>query len=188
MRKRGETAFEQAALPHMEILYRVALRLTGRPADAEDLVQDTFLKAHRAFDRFEMREHGIRPWLLRILHNTYLNRAAKERNSPRTADSELLAFVADENEDNANVLAPPVLNYEKVDGEVRAAIEQLAPEFRAVLLLWATMEYTYQEIAEILGMPIGTVMSRLHRARQQLARSLHDYARENRLPTREEAS
>jgi RNA polymerase sigma-70 factor (ECF subfamily) len=77
--------------------------------------------------------------------------------------------------------APPALDYEKLDGEVKRAIDDLQPEFRTVLLLWGTMEVSYQEIADILGVPIGTVMSRLHRARQALTRTLHDYAREHRL-------
>jgi RNA polymerase sigma-70 factor (ECF subfamily) len=184
MRSTAQSAFEQAALPHLELVFRVARRLARSEPDAEDLVQETYLKAQRAFGRFEMREFGIRPWLLRILHNTFLNRQAREKNAPRAAESEMLQAAAPAEHDSGS-LAPPDLDYERVDGEVKLAIERLAPEFRSVLLLWATMEYSYQEIAKILELPIGTVMSRLHRARQQLARSLHEYAQENRLMVRE---
>ena len=170
-------------MPHLDIVFRVARRLSRNEPDAEDLVQETYLKAQRAFGRFEMREFGIRPWLLRILHNTFLNRQAREKNAPRAAGPEMLQATAESYDGSS--LAPPELDYERVDGEVKTAIERLAPEFRSVLLLWATQEYSYQEIAKILELPIGTVMSRLHRARQQLARSLHEYAQENRLAARE---
>lgn len=171
-------AFEEQALPHTDLLYRVARRLTRDPHEAEDLVQETFMKAYRAFERFEMREYGIRPWLLKILNNTFLNRQAREKKAPKATDQQTLeetqpGEVAD--------VAPLELDFERVDEEVKQAIDRLAPEFRTVLLLWATMEFSYQDIADTLELPIGTVMSRLHRARQQLTRSLNDYAREHRL-------
>lgn len=174
-------AFEQAALPHLESVYRVARRLSGNDADAEDLVQDTYLKAQKAFARFELRSFGIRPWLLRILHNTFINRRVREKHAPRSADTEMLELAQSDASSLALADAPPGLDYEQMDAEVKAAIERLPEEFRSVLLLWATMEHSYQEIAEILEVPIGTVMSRLHRARQQLTRALHEYAREYRV-------
>ncbi len=185
MARSGDNVFERAALPHLEAVFRLARRLSGNEADAEDLVQETYLKAQRAFDRFEMREYGIRPWLMRILHNTFLNRKAREKQSPRIAGGDMLEWVQDGDSGAAATMSPPALDYEQMDGEVKQALDGLAAEFRSVLLLWATKEHTYQEIAEILQVPIGTVMSRLHRARQHLAQALHDYARDNRLSTGE---
>jgi RNA polymerase sigma-70 factor, ECF subfamily len=170
-----DKSFEALALPQLDTVYRVARRLTRDEHEAEDLVQETYLKAYRAFDRFEVREFGIKPWLLRILNNTFINRALHERKAPRPTDQQTLEQAAEAD------APPPVLDYEHLDAEVKQALEQLSPEFRSVLLLWATNELSYQEIADTLELPIGTVMSRLHRARQQLARMLGDYAREQRL-------
>ena len=168
-------------MPHMDTVYRIALRWTGDRHEAEDLVQDTYLKAFKAFDRFEMREFGIRPWLVRILHNTFLNRATRQGRAPRATDQQVLEQVEGSASGEHALTAPPALDYEQLDAEVKQALERLTPEFNEVLTLWATMEFSYQEIAEALEIPIGTVMSRLHRARQQLARDLERYAREKRL-------
>jgi RNA polymerase sigma-70 factor (ECF subfamily) len=128
-----------------------------------------------------MREFGIKPWLLRILHNTFLNRQAREGRAPKSADPATLEQASEAR--GGSEEAPPELDYDHLDGEVKQAVLELSEEFRTVLLLWATRELSYQEIAEALGIPIGTVMSRLHRARQQLVRNLGDYARANRLTT-----
>lgn len=173
----ADRSFEALALPHLDLVYRVARRLSRNEHEAEDLVQETYLKAYRAFEHFEMREYGVRPWLLKILNNTFLNRQAREKRAPRATDQQTM----DETQADEGVLAPPELDFEKVDEEVKRAIDRLAPEFRAVLLLWATNEMSYRDIADTLDLPIGTVMSRLHRARQQLVRSLRDFARENRV-------
>lgn len=172
-----ERSFEQLAIPHLGLVYRVARRLCRNEHEAEDLTQETFLKAHRSFDRFEMREFGIRPWLLRILRNTFLNRQAKDRRVSRNSGQETL----DQAAETLGGGQPAALDYDRLDAEVKSAIDGLPEEFRDVLLLWATMELSYQEIAGILEVPIGTVMSRLHRARQQLSVTLADYAKENRL-------
>lgn len=179
MSSAGENSFEALALPHLEAVYRFARRLARNDHEAEDLVQETFLKAYKAFGRFEMREFGIRPWLLRILHNTFLNRQSRAMKAPRPADQTSLdqAGAADD----LRGADPPELDYERIDGEVKRAIDDLAPEYRSVLILWATMELSYREIAGVLDVPIGTVMSRLHRARQQLVRALEDFARANRI-------
>jgi RNA polymerase sigma-70 factor, ECF subfamily len=173
----GKDSFETLAVPHLETVYRVARRLARDEHEAEDLVQETYLKAYKAFGRFEVRDFGVRPWLLKILYNTFLNRQARGRKGPRATDQQTLEQVhADE-----SYAGPPELDYENLDQEVRRAIDDLPAEFRSVLLLWGTMELSYQEIAEILGVPIGTVMSRLHRARQQLAKQLESFAREHRI-------
>jgi RNA polymerase sigma-70 factor (ECF subfamily) len=181
MRADDEKSFEELAVPHLDLVFRVAARLTRNDHEAEDLVQETYLKAYKAFDRFEMREFGIRPWLLRILHNTFLNRVAREKRAPLPTDQQTLEQVHGEPASDSDFHGPPALNYELLDAEVKTAMERLAPPFRLVLSLWATTEFGYQEIADILDVPIGTVMSRLHRARQQLVRDLEDYAREHRL-------
>jgi len=170
----SENSFEALALPHMELVYRIARRLTRDHHEAEDLVQETYLKAYAAFGRFEMRQFGIRPWLLRILNNTFLNRQQRQQRAPRAADQQAL----DEIHADDAIATAPELDFEHLDGEVKAALDSLSPEFRSVLLLWATMEFSYKEIAEILEVPVGTVMSRLHRARKQLIDALAEYARE----------
>ena len=177
MPNEGEHSFEALAVPHLEMVYRVAVRLTRDEHEAEDLVQETYLKAFKAFAGFEAREFGIKPWLLKILHNTFLNRQARRKKAPRATDQRTLEQV----HADAGQVGLPDLDYENLDQEVKQAIEGLHPEFRSVLLLWATNELSYQEIADVLGVPIGTVMSRLHRARQHLARALGDFAREQRI-------
>jgi len=186
MRADGEKSFEELAVPHLEMVYRVAVRLTRNDHDAEDLVQETYLKAHKAFERFEMREFGIRPWLLRILHNTFLSRISREKLAPKAADQQMLEQMRGSKSADSDFFGPPALDYEHLDAEVKTAMDRLAPEFRLVLSMWATLEFSYQEIADVLDMPIGTVMSRLHRARRQLLRELDDYAREHRLTNRSE--
>jgi RNA polymerase sigma-70 factor (ECF subfamily) len=184
----GSKSFEELAVPHLEAIYRIARRLTRDQHAAEDLTQETYLKAYKSFASFEMREYGIKPWLLRILHNTYLNRLAQERRAPRPADDSRLGGVQDPAGAAFELSASLRGEHEHLDEEVKRAIDALGPEFRAVLLLWATMELSYQEIAEIVGVPVGTVMSRLHRARQQLLEALSDYAREHRrIPARDQS-
>jgi len=177
----GNKSFEDLAIPHLETVYRVARRLARDEHEAQDLVQETFLKGFRAFASFEMREFGIKPWLLKILHNTFLNRRARESRAPRPTDQKTLEQVHESPSASQSTGGTPEVDYELLDEEVKRAIDSLQPEFRAVMLLWGTMELSYKEIAEVLNVPIGTVMSRLHRARQQLALTLKDYAQANRL-------
>ena len=176
-------SFEEITLPHLDVLYRYARRLTPDAHAAEDLVQDTYLKAYKAFGKFELREFGVRPWLLKILHNTFLNGEAKRKHAPHPTEPQVL--------DSARAAAesPPPdadlrIDLDGLDDEVKKALEQLSPDFRSILLLWASMELSYQEISEILSVPIGTVMSRLHRARQQMMTLLSNYKLpEHREPT-----
>jgi RNA polymerase sigma-70 factor (ECF subfamily) len=177
MASADDTSFERLALPHLDTVYRVARRLTRHDHEAEDLVQETYLKAYKAFETFEVREFGIKPWLLKILNNTFLNRVARDKRAPKAIDQHTLEQTPATDEH----IAPPELDYENLDEEVKRALDLLPPEFRSVLLLWATMEMSYQEIADTLDLPIGTVMSRLHRARQRLAATLEEFAREHRI-------
>ncbi len=179
MAPKDGVSFEALALPHLDTVYRVARRLARHEQEAEDLVQETYLKAYKAFDAFQLREYGVRPWLLKILSNTFLNRQAREKKAPRAVDQQTLE---ETQATGADLPVPPELDFENLDEEVKRALDDLAPEFRTVMILWATTEMSYQEIADTLDVPIGTVMSRLHRARQQLVRALGDFARENRIP------
>lgn len=176
----GEKSFESLAMPHLEALYRVARRLARSDHEAEDLVQETLLKAYKSFHDFEMREFGIKPWLFRILNNTFLNWLARDKRGPKSSDQTMLDALP---ADAEMQIAPSDLDYDQLDDEIKRAIEGLAPEFRSVIVLWATAEFSYQEIAAVLSVPIGTIMSRLHRGRAQLAHSLKEYARRNRFPT-----
>lgn len=182
-----DKSFESLALPHLDAVYRFARRLSGDENEAHDLVQETYLKAYKAFEKFELREFGVKPWLLKILHNAFLNRAAKIKRSPFATDQQVLDEMhADQTQAYSEEIAE--VSFDDLDEEVKTALERLSPDFRSIILLWGTMEFSYQEIADILGIPIGTVMSRLHRARSQLTQTLADYAREQRLGPNEERS
>lgn len=171
--------FEELAMQHLDAVYRMAMQLARHPDDASDLVQETYLKAFRAADRFEEQGGGIRPWLFKILHNVFYTSIAKAKRGP-TPMNELPPT---EGSETAPDEAPPAwnlaeLDWEHVDGRLKAAIERLKPEYRSALLLWGVEGMKYREIAEIQDVPIGTVMSRLHRARSILAEQLADLAEE----------
>ncbi len=172
-------AFEKLSLEHMDAVYRMALQLAKHPDEASDLVQETYLKALRSSERFEEKGGGMRSWLFTILHHTFYSRVKRENRGP-TAVEEF--YEADERETLPDE-APPAwdlrsLDWEHVDGRIKAAIDELSPEHREVLLLWGVEGMKYREIAQILDVPIGTVMSRLHRSRKVLADSLEEVASE----------
>lgn len=167
------TTFDKLALEHLDALYGVALSLTKNPNDASDLVQDTYTRAIRAAHTFQEKGGGMRSWLLTILHNAFYNQAKRKRLAPVLMDE----IVAADTNQQAPDEAPPAwdlrsLDWEQVDGRIKKAIDDLTPEHRDVLLLWGVQGMKYREIADILGVPIGTVMSRLHRARKIVADSL----------------
>ncbi len=172
-------AFEKLALEHLESVYRLAFQLVRHPDEASDLVQETYLKALRVAERFEEQGGGIRPWLFKILHNVFYTRLAKARREPLSVD-QLHGASATEPEPDQPGPAWDMgsLDWEHVDERLKSAIEQLRSEYRTVLLLWAVEGLKYREIAEIQAIPIGTVMSRLHRARSSLAEQLTDLAEE----------
>lgn len=180
----GETGrFEEIVLPHLDAVYRMARKLSGCQADAEDLVQETFIRAFKAFRRFELRQFGPKPWLFKILHNAFYTQAGKNRRQPTLLDDADFAHFADEL-DQAQVAggAGSAINWEGVDQEIKQAIDDLQAEYREVLLLWALEDLSYKEIAEVCGCPVGTVMSRLYRARQLLGQKLSDFARYHNVP------
>jgi len=157
--------FSTLALAELDAIDRVARSLTrGNSADADDLVQETYLRALRAREQFRLKEFGIRPWLLRILHNTHLNRVKRERRGPVALDSEVLESAAVSPPPPPPPSPPGTID----DEELAAAMGQLPADLRTILMLWAVDELSYKEMADVLDIPIGTVMSRLHRARQRL--------------------
>lgn len=172
--------FEQEALPHMDILYNYALRMTGNPDDANDLVQETFLKAYRFWDKYE-KGTNIRAWLFRIMKNSYINRYRKETKEPETVDyDEIQNFynsIRYESSDQNDL-------QEKIFGglledDVARAIEALPEDFRTVVILCDIEGLSYEEIAEFVDCPVGTVRSRLHRGRKMLRAQLFEYAKKH---------
>lgn len=185
--------FDSDVLPHMETMYANALRLTRTPADAEDLVQDTVLRAFRFFDRFE-RGTNIKAWLLRIQYNTFVNRYRRSTKERDVKETMALQPVGEDvvSRDALRALTDPVGNALRplIAGELEAALAALPDDHRMVVVLADVEELSYKEIAEVLGCPIGTVMSRLHRARRALRARLLEHAREDRasLPASSDAA
>jgi RNA polymerase sigma-70 factor (ECF subfamily) len=164
-------AFEAEALACLDSLYRTALRLTRAPADAEDLVQETYLKAFRAADTFEPGTN-LKAWLFTILHNTARNRLRDRAREALTFDSDTVDRAADAPADFATgrfVDTPETLLLrETLDPDLRAAIDALPPAFREAVWLRDVEEFSYAEIAAMLEVPVGTVMSRISRGRRML--------------------
>ena len=174
--------FDNLALEHLDAVYRMAMQLSRHPDEAADLVQETFLKAFKASPGFEESGGGIRPWLFKILHNAFYTRKGKARREPNLGDEagdSLAGGVAPDQPGPAWDLAS--FNWEHVDDRLKQALDRLKPDYREILLLWGVEGMKYREIAEILEVPIGTVMSRLHRARSILAQDLTELAEEKRL-------
>lgn len=172
--------FEALTLPHMDELYATALRLTRREKDAEDLVQDTYLKAFKHFDQFE-RGTNCRAWMFRILTNTFINayrRRVKEREILDKQQSGQLANFFFSRED-AERDADPVqaIAMSGLSDDVKKALDDIPTDFRVVVVLSDLQDFSYKEIAEIMDTPIGTVMSRLFRGRRLLRSRLAEYAR-----------
>ena len=186
---RGE--FEMLALEHVDALYSAALRLTRNERDAEDLVQDALVRAYRFFDKFE-RGTNIKAWLFKILTNTFINRyrrKAKERSVVEGVEQQTVTerFFS---RDMSNLSDDPeTYIFERLlSDDVLGAIDDLPVDFRLVVILADIQEFSYKEIAEIVGCPVGTVMSRLFRGRRLLQKRLAEYAAEHGiLPEREEA-
>ncbi|HKY31941.1 MAG TPA: sigma-70 family RNA polymerase sigma factor [Candidatus Polarisedimenticolia bacterium] len=185
--------FEQLARSHMRPLYTMAVRLTHNPQEAEDLVQETLLRAYRFFDKYEQGSN-FKAWLFKILKNSFINRYRKGQQQPETVD---FGAIEDGLESLVDVSAqggqPPSPDPEKsffdgvVDSEIEDALAGLPPEYRMVFLMAVQEEMSYKEIAAALSIPIGTVMSRLHRARRLMQARLLEYARRRGLvdPTAE---
>ncbi len=170
--------FEKEAIPHSDILYNYALRMTGNADDARDLLQETFLKAFRFWDKYE-KGTNVRAWLFRIMKNTYINVYRKAVKEPDTVDyNDIQNFynVIRENSADANDLQEKLFGH-LLDDDVTKALEALPEEFRTVVILCDIEGLTYEEIAEFVECPVGTVRSRLHRGRKLLYAKLFDYAK-----------
>jgi RNA polymerase sigma-70 factor (ECF subfamily) len=173
--------FERDAMPLLDQLYAAALRMTRNPADAEDLVQETYLKAYGAFGSFRAGTN-LRAWLYRILTNTYINGYRKRQRQPVAQPTEeitdwQLAQAAQHTSAGLRSAEMEALD-QLPDSDVKDALSQLAEDFRMAVYLADVEGFAYKEIAEIMGTPIGTVMSRLHRGRKQLRDMLTGVARE----------
>jgi len=166
--------FEADALALLDSLYRTALRLTHRPADAEDLVQETYLKAFRAASQFTPGTN-LRAWLFTILHNTARNRARDLSRDHVTIDSDAVDDVDERAAGRAVAAETPetILLRETLAPDLQAAIDALPPAFREAVWLRDVEEFSYAEIAAMLQVPVGTVMSRISRGRRLLFNRLH---------------
>lgn len=174
-------AFEDEALSHLDKLYAAALRMTRNPADAEDVVQETYAKAFGSRHTFTPGTN-LRAWLYRILTNTYINLYRKAQRSPQTSGDENVSdwqLAKAASHDSAGLRSAEMEALDLTpDAVVAEAIAALPDNFRTAVLLSDVEGFSYKEIAEIMGTPIGTVMSRLNRGRAQLRLALADYARE----------
>lgn len=188
-----QAGFAEQAMPYMSQLYAAAMRMTRNPADAEDLVQETYLRAYRGFGGFQ-EGTNLKAWLYKILTNTFINMYRAKQRRPDQAD-------LDDMEDWAlfrrlggleavsATRTPETEVLESIpEAEVKAALESLPEQFRMAVILCDIEGFPYKEIADILDVPIGTVMSRIHRGRKLLQRTLWDWAAEHGLiPADEEA-
>ncbi len=176
--------FETDALAFLDQLYAAALRMTRNPADAEDVVQETFAKAYASFHQFTPGTN-LKAWLYRILTNTYINSYRKKQRQPQLSDGpdvEDWQLARAESHTSAGLKSAEMVALEHLpDSDVKDALHQLSPDFRLAVYLADVEGFAYKEIAEIMETPIGTVMSRLNRGRTQLRRHLQDYARERGL-------
>jgi RNA polymerase sigma-70 factor (ECF subfamily) len=178
---RAAEVFEAIALEHFDALYNTAMRLTRNPSAAQDLVQETYLKAYRFFHRFEPGTN-IKAWLFTILRNTYINVYRKTvRQQPQVDFEQVSPFYADpdassEWEERSSV---EEMLHHVVHDDVKRALDDLPEEYRMVVILADLEDFSYKEIADIVGCPVGTVMSRLFRGRRLLRKSLEDFAKKS---------
>ena len=181
-----QATFAEDAMPLMDGLYSAAMRMTRNAADAEDLVQETYLKAFNAYERFETGTN-LKAWMYRILTNSYINAYRKKQRRPDESDSDdiedlyLYRRLGGAESAVLSRSAEDELLEMFGEDEVKLALEDLPEHYRMPILLADVEGFAYKEIAEILDVPIGTVMSRLHRGRKQLQKRLYSFAEEHRL-------
>ena len=176
-----EARFERDALQYLDALYAGAMRFTSNPTEAEDLVQDTMMKAYRAFNQYQDGTN-LKAWLFRIMQNTFISDYRKKRREPLlTSTDDMEDWQVSRMESNARTALPSaeeVVLDKLPDGDVLDALKALPDEFRTAVYLADVEGFSYAEIAEIMHTPTGTVMSRIHRGRKRLRESLADHARE----------
>jgi len=164
--------FEELYLEHLPSLLRTARRMTRNEQDAEDLVQETLVKAYKAYQRFEKGSY-FKAWLFKIMTNTFINILRKKKNRPAQSGMEVLEFVDDASTNKSVDFADL---YDNFHDEVKKALDDMPDNYRQVLLLNSVEEFSYKEISDIVGVPMGTVMSRLYRARQYMQGELAQFA------------
>jgi RNA polymerase sigma-70 factor (ECF subfamily) len=185
-----QATFADQAMDHMSSLYTAALRMTRNPADAEDLVQETYLKAYRGFNSFQ-EGTNLRAWLYKILTNTFINSYRAKKRRPDETDLDnvedlyLYRRLGGLEAATAGRSAEDEVLDHFTDEHVKAALEALPEQFRMAVLLADVEGFSYKEIADILDVPIGTVMSRLHRGRKALQKALLDFGLERGLAVRD---
>ncbi|HMB96891.1 MAG TPA: sigma-70 family RNA polymerase sigma factor [Balneolaceae bacterium] len=170
--------FNDEILPHLDALYNFALRLTTDPNDAEDLVQDSIVKAFRFFSSYE-KGTNAKAWLFRILKNSYINSYRKKSSKPQEIDyDEVATFyetIRAERTETSDL--EDKMFRELIDDDITKALDEIPEDFRTVVLLCDVEDFTYEEIANMLDVPIGTIRSRLHRGRNLLKAQLMEYAK-----------
>src|SRR5688500_6828349 len=174
--------FEKAAMPYVDSLYNTAYRMTRNSEDAEDLVQETYLKAYRYYDKFE-EGTNFKAWLFKIMKNTFINNYRKKQQAPALSDFADIeeSFETQVNEDTARQAktAEEELLENVLDEDVQKSLDKLPPDYRMVVLLADLEGFSYKEIAEILEAPVGTVMSRLYRGRRLMETAMLEFARDH---------
>ncbi|MEX0722997.1 MAG: sigma-70 family RNA polymerase sigma factor [Gracilimonas sp.] len=170
--------FDDEIIPHMDALYNFALRLTTDPNDAEDLVQDTIVKAYRFFSSYE-KGTNAKAWMFRILKNSFINNYRKTSKKPSQVDydevSSYYESIRAERTETSDLES--LMFREMMDDDLSIALKRLPEDFRTVVMLCDVDGYTYEEIANMLDVPIGTIRSRLHRGRNLLKTELLEYAK-----------